>query len=250
MFATCRAVDLPVERFPAFTPASVPERILDRFATNCSLLPGEVGCFASHLGVLELIADAKDGFYLVLEDDVQLLDQIRALRDALRNCSRPPEVLRLENPLKTAGLTVFATSDVAMVRALMIPNSAAAYLVTPRGADRLLDRAWDIDIPYDQFLREVGRVDVDMLVCSPPMIEHVNFGSTIAEPIGRDQKRNRRASFKGSGFSLLREIKFVGTFGALPFLRVMFAYLRMHLAGVKLDTEGRFIIGRNGAREN
>ncbi len=239
MEAECARLPFPVARFRAFEPATIPPGIAARFPADTALTPGGRACLASHLGVLELIAASPHGYYLVLEDDVRLHGDFASIADDLAAWPVGPEVIRLENPLKCPAIRVRAGARHSYVRPLHIPNSSAGYLATPAGARRILDLAWNLDIVADQFLRAVGRADVDMLVCSPPPLSPIDLDTTIGA--SRAVAGRRRPTYRGSGFSLGRELRFIGRFGPVDFARLTRGHAMMALNGVRIDVEARYV---------
>jgi GR25 family glycosyltransferase involved in LPS biosynthesis len=124
----------------------------------CPLLPGEYACFPSHLQALEL--SQPGAFHLVLEDDTELGDQLPALLAdaAFLQAAAGHDLVFLECQPKIS-LTAFAQLWELAGRHLT-PSaggaqrhatgfdlidarphylwSAAAYLVTPQGRERVL----------------------------------------------------------------------------------------------------------------
>lgn len=240
MEATVARVPAPVERFPALTAESIPPAIAARFAPGSRLLPVEQACFASHLALLERAAGAAPGHHLILEDDVEIGDGLADIAADLAAWPGAAEVIRLENPLKHPGLLVRQGARRAYVRPLRAPVSSAGYLVTPAGARRLLDFAWEVDIPYDRFLRAIGRADADILVCAPSPLVHRAGPSTIG---ARPSRRQRgRVGYRGSAFSPSRELRFARRFGWRNLSRLIVAAVRMRAAGVRLDRAGDYIL--------
>ena len=69
---------LNYERFNAFNGKDEKEKcneylkkIKSTFCKNKQNKDGNIGCFLSHMKVLELIKEQKEGIYLVLEDDIK-----------------------------------------------------------------------------------------------------------------------------------------------------------------------------------
>ena len=146
---------------------------------GCPLLPGEYACFLSHRAAIE--SGPSNGCMLVLEDDTELCDQLPGL---LANLLQGPlanyDIVFLEcqphislahaSALWNAASHLLVTDpdDPARRRALGVELldarpfykwSAAAYLVTPRGRDKLLVllRAWLAQpqaLPFDRCLEQ------------------------------------------------------------------------------------------------
>jgi glycosyl transferase, family 25 len=113
-------------------------------------LPGEYGCYASHLKALETFLEGEDEFGLILEDDVVLspgladtLSMLEAVGgwDVLKLAHHRRAVHRTERRL--AGGMVFG-------RPVFGPSgSAAAYLVRRDAVPQLLRTLTPMRLPYD-----------------------------------------------------------------------------------------------------
>jgi GR25 family glycosyltransferase involved in LPS biosynthesis len=239
MEAMLAAAGLPGRRFAALTPEAIPPTIAARFSPAGALSAGERGCLASHLAALEHVAAAPEGWHAILEDDVDIIGDLNAVAAELAAMPVPPDVLRLENPLKCAAIRVRAGAGFDFVRPLHVPNSSAGYLVSPQGAAAVLAHANAIDMVADQFLRRLGRGAVDMLVCAPPPLRLRDEQSTIADPHGRGR---RLGAQRRGGWFISALLAQIGRFGLIDFIRVVAATLHMRLAGVRLDVERRFIL--------
>ena len=86
--AEAERAGLEVERIPAVSGFDVPDRLRHKFFDGSApvpsslLLPGEVGCYASHLLAYERIIESGLDWALILEDDVRLTsDFVRTVRD-------------------------------------------------------------------------------------------------------------------------------------------------------------------------
>ena len=237
MEATLAAAGLDYERFPALGPDEIPEALLARFRRPGVLRPGEIGCFASHLAALGRIAAEAPGWYAVFEDDVALAGDVAALGRALAALPAGVEAVRLENPPKCGSLRVAEAEGFAFLRPLDVPNSSAGYLVTPGGARAIRDAAREVDIAYDQFLRAIGRDRVDMLICAPSPLVHLDLVSAIDPEGARRRGRKRRYSFRGAAPTPARLWRRVARFGVRDFVRVVAATWAMRLARVKVDRD-------------
>ncbi len=67
------------ERIDAVRGAAVPEHLAANFREPTPLLPGEIGCYASHLIAAETVLGRGLPYAVVLEDDVALASDLRQL---------------------------------------------------------------------------------------------------------------------------------------------------------------------------
>jgi len=178
-----RAIGLTFERVPAVYLDQVPSAIRPYLfdpagRPHGALLPAEIGCYASHLGILKrVVAHNIDGPVLVLEDDVVLHESFHAvLAEALAHLPRNWDILRLSNPPKRSYLPLADLGQgFQLVRYSKIPNSSAGYLISPAGAAKFLKdvprtRAVDEDLrrPWHFGLNTFGLLP---LICVPNTLE-------------------------------------------------------------------------------
>ena len=97
--ASAPATDVSLMRVEAVDGRTVPERdwvdvdIAEFHRQNGrKLLPGEYGCYRSHIHALEVFCESGEPYGVILEDDVLLDDRfvgrIRAIIDGLPGCRR------------------------------------------------------------------------------------------------------------------------------------------------------------------
>jgi glycosyl transferase family 25 len=142
-------------RIDAVRGDAVPERMAMNFSGAIPLLPGEIGCYASHLIAVETILERGLPYAVVLEDDALLA---RDFHEVVEMC-----VTRLP-----AGWDIVALSDVKclphcrvsqlsserwLVRYAHFPKTTTAYLLSQSGCRKLLasrprTRPVDVDIRY------------------------------------------------------------------------------------------------------
>src|SRR5689334_19676770 len=85
MQAQLAALDIKAERVSAVDGRDrVPAHLRSQFATSTNLTSAEVGCYASHLAVMEIIRDRQLPHAVVLEDDANLQpDFVAATTEAI-----------------------------------------------------------------------------------------------------------------------------------------------------------------------
>ena len=122
-----------------------------------ALMPGEIGCYASHLQVAQRLLDSGEPYALVLEDDVHLLPELHAVLEAVTQLPASWDMIKLvgreqEQPLRSwplPGLQGRAT----LIRYRRVPSRTGAYLLSRRGAAKLRQRLpffrpVDVDLRY------------------------------------------------------------------------------------------------------
>ncbi|MEO9340247.1 O-antigen ligase family protein [Mesorhizobium sp. SB112] len=138
-----------------------------------SILPGEYGCYRSHL--LALQEFLKDGapFAIIIEDDVrpdaQTLERVEAILLGSPNF----DVIKLVNHRTSLFIQESGTAFGDKVgRAIHGPQgSAAAYLVSRQGAQRLLDTLSVMSLPWDVALERFWAAGVEVFSVKDNILE-------------------------------------------------------------------------------
>jgi len=151
---------------------------------------GEIGCYASHLCALMRVARGELGdAVLIMEDDLTIAsDLIDILVEA--QCAAPKNwnILRLSNPSRRAYVPVAQIGSRRVVCYSKIPNSAGAYLVTPAGARKFLQKGVR-GLTLDDDLRRPWFHEMETYGILPPPIRAGALKSTIdAVEAGRFDK--------------------------------------------------------------
>lgn len=114
------------------------------------VLPGEIGCYLSHLKALETIANGTEPHAVIVEDDIRFDAGFLPFLDRLRRLEGW-DAVKLVNH-RTRGFVAHARVDdsVRIGRCMHGPcGSAAAYVVSRSGAARLRDELTPMRLPYD-----------------------------------------------------------------------------------------------------
>jgi len=125
----------------------------DRFRrfNGRSVLAGEYGCYRSHLKAIELFLASGAEAALVVEDDIELVPDLTARAAAILRAVPGAGVVKLINH-RARWFIPKATTDLGdeIGRCLHGPQgSAACYLVTRAGAEKLLEAISIMEFPYD-----------------------------------------------------------------------------------------------------
>jgi glycosyl transferase, family 25 len=156
-----------VERLPGAEGLNIPAWLRAEFKGPHLLAPGEVGCYASHLMVAHKVVAEELPYAVVLEDDTILDDDFAATcADAIRHAPDGWDLVHLSAASSTKR-PIVGVADLprgrALVRYLKYPWTAAAYIISNRGARKCLapmERVRPIDwvnsYPWMQGLNEFG----------------------------------------------------------------------------------------------
>lgn len=129
------------------------------------LLPGEYGCYRSHIRALEAFLESNQSYGIVLEDDVRLdskfLDRVEAIIDAVTDF----DVVKLVNHRAVGFVHLLRTEEGdELGRTCFGPQgSAAAYLVSRDGAEKMLRHLRVMKLPWDVAMERYWRIDLDLL---------------------------------------------------------------------------------------
>jgi GR25 family glycosyltransferase involved in LPS biosynthesis len=154
----CSALDLQLHRVPAFDGRAVqpehwtgfdPEKF--RQHTGRVALPGEYGCYRSHLLALQAFVDHGAPFGLIIEDDVLPNSETAAKVDAIIGEMPGFDAVRLISHRSRYFIHFLTTSLKTRVgRTVFGPQgSAAAYLMSREGARKILAALPVMFLPWD-----------------------------------------------------------------------------------------------------
>lgn len=191
------------ERFSALRGDDLPEAMHPYFPPGTPLTPGEIGCYASHLAIMQRVASgALPSPMLVLEDDVALPHDIaRTIERLLETLPTAWDIVRLSYPSKRVMQNVAPLGVADLVRYTHVPVSTGGYLISRAGARKFLAPR-PRDLPIDQDLRRVWAWRLSTYGVSPPPIRADAFGESSIDAIASrcadakrksDERRLRRA---------------------------------------------------------
>jgi glycosyl transferase, family 25 len=171
---------LPHTRLPAvdaraLTPvqaASIDEAAYRR-KHGMTPVPGELGCYLSHLAVMHafLASDARAA--LVLEDDVQLHDTLPAVLQGLMQQAGRWDMVKLS---AVHSGTPVAVTEVAPGHRLAVMLSrctaASAYLVNRAAAQAYVEQLLPMELPYDHVFDQGWRLGLKVRLVTPTPCSH------------------------------------------------------------------------------
>lgn len=190
---------LRYERFAALRGDALPADLARYFPAGARLSPGEIGCYASHLAIMQRIVRGEIAQpLLVLEDDVGLpADLEDALSTLVTALPARWDIVRLSYMTKQlvrplAGIGGGRT----LVRYSRVPTTTGAYLISETGARKFLAHR-PRTAPIDHDLRRVWEWDLDTYGVNPPFIDHQALRHSSIDalsPNGRAARRQRRTN--------------------------------------------------------
>jgi glycosyl transferase family 25 len=147
---------------------------------------GEFGCFYAHKRVLEKMIVKNLPYALILEDDFIFLDSFKENIGHLINCSYDWELVRLISKPKLKRKLRKPVAELGMnnqlVRLGSAPGGAYAYLISKKGAEKLLKSMTKIWCPIDVLMGQPWKTNLEILAVMPPIADvNWSFDSAIGE---------------------------------------------------------------------
>ncbi|PZM11307.1 glycosyl transferase [Rhizobium tubonense] len=115
------------------------------------ILPGEYGCYRSHLLALEQVLAGGRDAAIIIEDDILLDDTFLARAIAAREAAPNADLIKFVNH-RWKGFRTFTQSAEGDIlgRCLFGPQgSTACYLVTRSGAEKIMAKLRVMSLPWD-----------------------------------------------------------------------------------------------------
>lgn len=171
---------------------------------------GELGCYLSHMEVMQNFLASPHEFALVLEDDAQLGAELPAVVAALERLSGRWDMVKLSGvhsgtPQAVAALTHHTQLAVMLTRC----TGSSAYVVNRHAAQVYLDRLLPMELPYDHVFDRGWALDLKIRLASPPPCGHdQGVETTIALPQNRKFHWTQRLG--AYGYRLRNEWQRVG----------------------------------------
>src|SRR5665213_1024132 len=154
MEAQFARLDLAVERIEAVTPRDLTASDIALYcdpARMHRISLGECACTLSHLNVMQKLLDTGAPMALVLEDDAILSSRLPAFLSAIERAAPEFDLLHVETSGQRVRVqTVSVLADIEVARYLGYDPGAAGYLVSRRGADRIVSDPRSRQRPFDQ----------------------------------------------------------------------------------------------------
>lgn len=157
------------------------------------VLPAEIGCYLSHLKVLEIIASSEDDIAVILEDDIRFTDKLLPFLNQISAVSGW-DVIKMVNHRTSLFLPHYKLSDEVMLgRCMHGPlGSSAAYVVTRDGARKLLKALRPMALPYDVALERGWAGNYKLFLTKAPLVTLAEtFSSTVVEQGAQTYVKNK-----------------------------------------------------------
>ncbi len=202
--AQLRALALPFTRLPAVDArALTPEQhaALDEAAYRrkhgMTPVPGELGCYLSHVEAMRLFLASDAAFALILEDDVLLHASLPAVLQGLQAHPGRWDMVKLSavhsgTPQRVLKLTPGLVPEHHLAVMLSRCTGSSAYLINRRAAQAYLRAPGGLlpmQLPYDHVFDQGWRFGLKVRLVTPTPCGHDSeIASTIVAPPGGSRK--------------------------------------------------------------
>ncbi len=142
-------------------------------------LPGEVGCYASHLALWrDCVALRRPA--VILEDDARLTDGFAERLELIDRLVREYGFVRLQGidrrraPLKAlrpAAYRVRSLEGSTLSYVSDVPLCMLAYAISPAAASALCNASTTLTAPVDKFLQQTWVHETPVFALEPPLVE-------------------------------------------------------------------------------
>jgi len=171
-----RTLGLPVQRARAVDGRLLPEQLraslydpaLNRAQYHRPLVPGEIGCYASHIALWRDLVASGERAVAVFEDDVTVSAELPQILAALERLSMPWDLVKLVGRRREKVLTRLPfTRHADLIRYRRVPGLTAGYVIHRRGARKLLAQRPPFGRPIDVDLRHWWECDLNIVGVHP-----------------------------------------------------------------------------------
>lgn len=154
-------------------------------------LPGELGCYLSHVEALRRFVASDARFALILEDDTQPTAALPAVLRALIEHAPRWDMVKLSQVHSGTPVAVQRlTDDHQLAVMLSRCTGSSAYLVNRRAAQAYLGGLLPMRLPYDHVFDQGWRFGLKVrLVTPPPCLHDEQVASTIAGTPGAPSRK-------------------------------------------------------------
>lgn len=152
------------------------------------MLPGEYGCYRSHLAALDAFIATGEPLGIIVEDDIELDEELPARVRSIAAGAPPFDVIKLVNH-RAYGFRRKGTSALGdhYGRCVHGPQgSAACYAVTQEGARRLRRSLAVMWLPYDVALERGWDTGVSVLTTEKNLLAFSPLRARSSITTGRD----------------------------------------------------------------
>lgn len=151
------------------------------------LVDGEKGCYTSHVQAWRKLLNSSARAMVVLEDDVVLDNDFQKVILAISELEEQWDMIKLMGRPKAEKILQQGplTAEHHLIQYRRVPSFTAAYVVSRKGAQKLLKTRRPFGRPIDIDLRFWWENDLQIFGVSPPVV-HLDDISADSSIAGRD----------------------------------------------------------------
>ena len=189
--AQLQRVGLPFEQLPAVDARRLsPEQqaALDeatfRRRHGMTPLPGELGCYLSHVEAMQRMLRSGAEFGLVLEDDVLITERLPAALQGLMAHADRWDMVKLSAVHSGTPQRILEVAPGQWLAVMLSRcTGSSAYLINRRAAQAYASGLLPMQLPYDHVFDQGWRFGLKVRLLTPtPCIHDEDTASTIAAP--------------------------------------------------------------------
>lgn len=140
---------------------------------------GEVGCYLSHVEVMQAFLHTDKDFAVILEDDAQPTARLPAVLAALEAHAGRWDMVKLSAVHSGTPQPVLRlTPDTELAVMLTRCTGSSAYIINRHAAEVYLRGLLPIQLPYDHVFDQGWTFDLRVRLASPPPIGHPQDNET------------------------------------------------------------------------
>jgi glycosyl transferase, family 25 len=149
--------------------AQLYSRARNRAQYHRGLRPGEIGCYASHLSAWQQLIAGHEAHLAVFEDDIEIEPSIGSVLDAIARLRGGWDMVKLigRPDREKVASSVPLPDGRELITYRRVPSRTAAYVISRRGARKLLARHPPFGRPIDIDLRHWWECDLSVLGVLP-----------------------------------------------------------------------------------
>jgi glycosyl transferase, family 25 len=153
-------------------------------------LPGELGCYLSHVKAIEVFLASDSPFAIILEDDAILEDGFRqGIEDLLKHAHRW-DMIKLSGVHSGTPLSVLQLKQ-NLVLAVMFSKctGSSAYILNRRAALAFSQGLLPMTLPYDHEFDKGWKYGIKVRAVRPFLVAHNETAITTIVPTGKSSRK-------------------------------------------------------------
>jgi glycosyl transferase, family 25 len=146
---------------------------LNRRQYHRTLSPGEIGCYASHMSVWRQLLQSGESALAVFEDDIEVTGPLAHVLDSIDQLPQPGDIVKLiGRSVEKVADRVPLCRGCDLIAYRRVPSLTGGYVITRRGAEKLLRRHPPFGRPVDVDMRHWWECGLVVLGVQPyPLCE-------------------------------------------------------------------------------